>query len=307
MNHIYHTQIPAKLILFGEWGVLKGYPALGVALEKFFECRLEESSKEGLQIESPEYIFHWIKKEEKAPDFLINTQEALNHIFQKPLHKLNKKKLILKRNWKLSEGLGSSSALFLALLSLDQKLFKNKTHFSKNDLYSFQQQLIHFQKGGSGFDLLIQACGGFLKTTLNEIDREKIELPKELLLIHTGHKMKTNEALKNREPNERILSEIGKSTENFFKHQNWEVCIHEHYELLKMLDVVPDFVSSLKDEWSEKGWITCLKTTGAGGGDTLMLWTKTKYQETLLKDIKQKGYWIESGKPTSQSAFHLDF
>ncbi|MEI7441694.1 MAG: hypothetical protein WCK43_08730, partial [bacterium] len=134
-----------------------------------------------------------------------------------------------------------------------------------------------------------------------------IEFPQELVLIHTGRKMKTNEALKNREPNERILSEIGKSTENFIKYRNWEVCIHEHYELLKMLGVVPDFVSSLKDEWIEKDWITCLKTTGAGGGDTLMLWTKLEYQEALLKEIKQKGYWIESAKPTPQSAFHLDF
>jgi mevalonate kinase len=302
---IFHSRIPAKLILFGEWGVLKNYPALGLALDKFFECTLEESEKEGLEIKCPECFFHWKDDEEnekdEAPDFLKNSQEVLRYIFKKPVKALNKKKLTLKRNWDLSEGLGSSSALFLSLLILEQKINFQKRKFSQKEILSFQKKLIEFQGGGSGFDLLIQACGGFLKT--NPLEKLKTELPPELLLVHTGRKMKTSEALKSMPQNihEKIFSEIGKSTENFFKNQNWELCIHEHFELLKMLGVIPPFVLSLQNEWVEKKWISCLKTTGAGGGDTLMLWTRVEHRKELLNDLIKKGYWVETSQPSNAS------
>ncbi len=308
MSPIFHSRIPAKLILFGEWGVLKNYPAFGVALDKYFECLLEDCEQvdkkkdtEGLQILSPECTFHWKNDTEKAPEFLKNSQEILLYIFKNPLKALNRKKLTLKRNWDLSEGLGSSSALFLSLLLLEQKILFQKNHFSKEEILNFQKKLVEFQGGGSGFDLLIQACGGFLKT--NPLEKLKTELPPELLLVHTGQKMKTSEALKSMPQNihEKIFSEIGKSTENFFKNQNWELCIHEHFELLKRLGVVPPFVISLQEEWVEKKWISCLKTTGAGGGDTLMLWTRAEYKKELLNDLKTKGYWIENAQPSSTS------
>lgn len=315
MNLICHTRIPAKLILFGEWGVLKNYPALGVTLDKYFESTLEGSHEDGLKIESPESFFHWkIETKEnnltetEAPEFLKNSQQALRFIFKEPLKVLNKKKLILKRNWELSEGLGSSSALFLSLLILEQKVFFEKNSFNKNDLYTFQQKLRDFQGSGSGFDLLLQACGGF--TRANPLEKYQTKLPPELLFVHTGQKMKTQEALKKipsstKTLHDKILFEIGKSTENFLAKQNWEICIHEHFELLKMLGVVPSFVLALQKEWIEKKWITCLKTTGAGGGDTLMLWTRLENKKELLHDLKKRGYWVETAQPTSASV--VDF
>jgi mevalonate kinase len=304
---IYHSRIPAKLILFGEWGVLKNYPALGLALDKYFECTLEEGEKEGLEINCPECFFYWKKdddnEKDEAPEFLKNSQEVLRYIFNDPLKVLNKKKLTLKRNWDLSEGLGSSSALFLALLILEQKILFQKNKFSQKEILSFQKKLIEFQGGGSGFDLLIQAYGGFVKINSSESNPLPSKLPPELLLVHTGKKMKTTEALQriSQDLHEKVFSEIGKSTENFFKNQNWELCIHEHFELLKMLGVIPPFVLSLQNEWVEKKWISCLKTTGAGGGDTLMLWTRTEHKKELLNDLKTKGYWIESAQPSSTS------
>jgi mevalonate kinase len=308
VSPICHTRIPAKLILFGEWGVLKKYPALGVALDKYFVSTIEETHEEGLFIESPECTFHWKEKESKAPEFLKTTQEALLFIFKNPFEVLNKKKLKLVRNWKMSEGLGSSSALFLSLLLLRHKLLFEKNKINFEDILSFQQKLIEFQGGGSGFDLLIQACGGFVR--VNPLKKQILHLPPELLFVHTGNKMKTHEALETlyKSPNslhDKIFSEIGKSTENFLSQQNWEICIHEHFELLKMLGVVPDFVLALQKEWVEKKWISSLKTTGAGGGDTLVLWTNPDYKKELLQDLIQKGFWIDETKPSSASV--VDF
>ena len=55
----FQVQIPAKLILFGEWGVLKGYSALGCSVGKYFECKVEEADTQNLIIESPEISFEW--------------------------------------------------------------------------------------------------------------------------------------------------------------------------------------------------------------------------------------------------------
>ncbi len=316
---IFQVQIPAKLILFGEWAVLQGYPALGCSVGKYFSAELtpQDSSSSTLNIASEEVFFEWEDLYQKAPPFLEKTCSILSYLFDDPFE-LRGHTLRLIRNWKLSEGLGSSSALFLALAMLKGHRDPQKRATPLLGLLNpevlnlsekspvpkaskLRKQLVDFQGSGSGFDLLIQACGGFLSARIDgdncEIKNEEIAIPDEIIFVHTGKKMKTDLALGDFKDKKEALADyskvIGKSSENFLIHKDWPKAMREHYVCLKNMGVVPHFVQELKDQWIEKKWITELKTTGAGGGDTLMLFINTCKRPELEADLLKKGYWLE--------------
>jgi len=302
---IFQVQIPAKLILFGEWAVLQGYPALGCSVGKYFnaEFTAQESPSSAIHIQSEEVFFAWEDLYQKAPPFLEKTCSILTYLFEDPFV-LKGHTLKLIRNWKLSEGLGSSSALFLALALLkghregQDDLERGPPPPSATDL---RKQLVDFQGSGSGFDLLLQACGGFLSASIDgdktEIKKEALQLPDEILFVHTGKKMKTDLALGDFKDRKEALADyskvIGKSSEAFLAHKDWPKAMREHYDCLNKMGVVPHFVQELKELWTDKKWITELKTTGAGGGDTLMLFINTCKRPELEADLLEKGYWLE--------------
>jgi mevalonate kinase len=307
---IFQAQIPAKLILFGEWGILQGHPALGCSVGKYFKVKLtENSSPKEFVIECPEAKYVWNKNAE-PPEFLKNTRKILEFLFNAPSEIFAGKRLHLERNWDLSDGLGSSSALFLSLLLLQEK-FAEKTTNSQAGRYktslddghavanSYRKKLIEFQKAGSGIDIVIQALGGFQKVEGEKnlrISRQDIEIPEEILLVHTGKKMKTDQALakqKNTPEFRAIAKDIGASCSKFLEDKDWEKAISTHSNLLQKLGVVPSFISDLKAFWQEKKWIKNLKTTGAGGGDTLLLYINACSRPELEADIRSKGFSLE--------------
>lgn len=325
---IFQVQIPAKLILFGEWAVLQGYPALGCSVGKYFNAELipQEIPSSAINIESEEVFFTWEDIYQKSPPFLEKTCSILSYLFENPFE-LKGHTLRLIRNWKLSEGLGSSSALFLALAILkghrDQKhplghldpqkratpllsllrpeVLQIPEKSSPPSAAELRKQLVDFQGSGSGFDLLLQACGGFLSARIDgdktEMKKENLVVPEEILFVHTGKKMKTDLALGDFKDKKDALADyskvIGKSSEDFLAHKDWPKTMREHDVCLKKMGVVPNFVQELKEHWLEKKWITELKTTGAGGGDTLMLFINTCKRPELEADLLKKGYWLE--------------
>lgn len=164
-----------------------------------------------------------------------------------------------------------------------------------------RNSLVRFQSTGSGFDALIQAMGGFVTATLDgeKVNAQNInlEIPEEIIFVHTGKKMKTDQAIEELKKNESLLKDfckiLGKSSEDFLVTRDWQKTMHEHSRVLEKMGVVPSFVRELKDTWTKKKWLNELKTTGAGGGDTLMLHINTCKRPELEADLAEKGFWLE--------------
>lgn len=286
----FQIQIPAKLILFGEWSVLDGYPALGCSVGKYFSAELiPKEDPTSLTLESHEVCFDWSNLNDKAPPFLERTSSILKSLFKNPLI-LKGNILKLYRNWKLSEGLGSSSALYLALSCLER-------HYSQEDAIELRKKLVEYQGSGSGFDILLQSLGGFMKAEIKTdsvcLEKISMKIPEEILLVHTGKKMKTDVALKEQRDYSSFSKALGHSCEEFLLNQDWQKAIRQHNTCLEKMGVVPNFVNELKNTWLEKKWIQELKTTGAGGGDTLMLFINPCKRPELEADLTQRGFWLE--------------
>ncbi|MEZ4815871.1 MAG: hypothetical protein R3A80_11835 [Bdellovibrionota bacterium] len=295
----FQIQIPAKLILFGEWAVLDGYSALGCSVGKYFTAELTpKEDASSLTLESHEVSFDWHDIEEKVPPFLERTSSILKSLFKNPLI-LKGHVLKLYRNWKLSEGLGSSSALYLALSCLEKNFSQSEARSKTltEEAVQLRKKLVAYQGSGSGFDILLQSVGTFLKAEIKNdsvfMEKVSLKIPEEILFVHTGKKMKTDVALKEQRGYSSFSKDLGQSCEEFLLNQDWQKTIYQHNKCLEKMGVVPNFVKELKDSWIEKKWIRELKTTGAGGGDTLMLFINPCKRPELEADLTQRGFWLE--------------
>ena len=300
---------PGKLVVFGEWGVLKGHPALAVALSPRLSTECQQDSAIGpnemeftsdgvaatrLNLNSsplPEgQFFSWASR----TLFELNSDcQALS--FQQMWGGL---RLKFKRDWPLEEGLGSSSAVILNLIRLHDWRFAKLLGKEAPKSVEWERSralLFKIQGGvGSGIDIAVQNLGRSL-VMKNKIPKPlEIGYPNELCLIHTGQKMQTSKVLKERHNKmSKLQDALGSSCKKFLdKKTNWIECIEEHHEQLTRFEWVPDFVQSLRQEWLGKGWIEALKTTGAGGGDALLTWVPSKQRDKLKRDLLKRGWWM---------------
>ena len=268
--------------------MLQGYPALGTTVDKSFNLTVENTPTTGVELRAPESSFVWKSPREEAPEFLKAAQNILRFLLKNPLRELNGKTITFHRDWPLSEGLGSSSALFLGLaLALLHPL---------PSLKGIHKLFLEFQKTGSGFDLLIQAQGGFLLygAQKNLFDQIELEIPKNVLFFHTGKKLNTSNAIARTRLPEKAAEKFGQSVIGFVEKRDWRRTIDEHYNLLCELGVIPAEFINLRDELMEKGLIHSLKTTGAGGGDALLVLANYPRVTELRTQFSKLGFTEET-------------
>jgi hypothetical protein len=98
------------------------------------------------------------------------------------------------------------------------------------------------------------------------------------------------------------MQKIGDSSARFLSTRDWPEAIQSHYEALKELGVVPDFVESARQEWIASGLIETLKTTGAGGGDALLAWIRPGALPRLTQEIEARQWWISSANWNAEGA-----
>ncbi|MBS1985224.1 MAG: hypothetical protein JST16_13725, partial [Bdellovibrionales bacterium] len=75
-------------------------------------------------------------------------------------------------------------------------------------------------------------------------------------------------------------------------NHDWIDTMDEHAELLQKLGVVPEAIASARQNWINKSWVHALKTTGAGGGDALLVWIEPEFERELSADIQSRGWWL---------------
>lgn len=299
--------VPAKLILFGEWAVLDGHPAIATAVEKSLVVTTSDLEHKTICYSSPE------EEDFCVPD-LNSPVEGFYSWAHRCLENLSLRfrefqnnphyKFYFDRRWDLSEGLGSSSAIFLALNVWAQKKFLKST-YSTEDLLPLRQQLKVLQRGrGSGLDLSVQFTGGSIVFSGGTIEPLKLKKPEELVVVHTGKKMNTMKALQDIHPEPHWNLKLGQSVENFLIKGDFEKTIEEHYLLLNSLGVVPHWLKDFRVDLKNKGLVTTLKTCGAGGGDSLLLWSPVEKHEKLLAYLRNYGFW-RNDTPWNAPGFQL--
>ncbi len=290
------VKVPGKLVLFGEWAVLQGAPVIATALESYFYLRFEPQAETTLHIESPEEnlnfgaewpqqvpTYAWLKKLLDAfPD-------------------LSSGRLTLRREWALSEGLGSSSALFLGFLVI-RKILRGE-NFTRESLWLEGQPLLQsIQGGGSGIDLATQIFGGHIWMDNSEVKSFPLQVPPELCLLHTGQKATTADELKKRGLNPEQLALLKKSVVDFGLMQNWLQSMESHARVLQAIGAEPEWVTKLREKWLSQKLILGLKTTGAGGGDALLVYLPSPERGAFEASIRKDSYWMNPA-PWGAAAF----
>ncbi len=299
-------QVPAKLILFGEWAVLNGGKAIGTALDTQLRIDFSPDKKiDGLKIESEGQNFLWTCDAQKdanakIPDFfsfVVSLLRLIQRQNKNPSEKLCGS-LKIHRTWRLEEGLGSSSALVVAFNALFSEVKDKQTFW-----LSCRTLIRDLQKGqGSGLDAAIQIFGDTIEFSDGVLPKFfKLKQPDDLYLVHTGQKISTLESLQKIQKNESSLTSIKNSTELFLQNGDWIGAIRTHYKALLQLGVVPQLIQECHDAWTRKEIIQGLKTTGAGGGDALLVWVNKEKKADFLQEIKERSWWLSTYKWGAQA------
>jgi len=299
VNPLTRQQIsaPGKIVLLGEWSVLKGAPALATSIN----ARLKISTRaiddeETPTVQSLGEKQAWSPGHEKIEGYFAYYSKIINEIIRrnnKAADFWQRQHIEITRDWKEVEGYGSSSALLAGLYLLQQNFLEQEGSFDEA-----LKILQHLNSGqGSGIDLATQFAGGSI--LFQEKNYKAINLEKELsqiLIVHTGQKRRSAQWLKKFSPNKDFCKTLAKSVEKFLLNRNWQKAVSEHHQALCQAGLVPDFIQEVAQEWQKKKYIYGLKSTGAGGGDALLvLPVKDKLPE-LKRDLSNRKWWIKPYK-----------
>lgn len=282
--------VPGKVVLFGEWAVTVGAPGIATALG----CRLHLRVKPFNSPHETELISEGeraVLQEETIPGFFRLVSQTILLLREESDDNLWRgKRLEFHPGWKAQEGLGSSSAVVLALL-LAQAAGGT---FARDHIWLRGREILRLCQNplASGLDLAAQSQGETIILQGEEALPVLLDFPTNLRLIHTGAKVKTDQALSERPVTQAFAQGIQDSVLQFIRTRDWIEAIRQHDTLLRNFGVVPSDIQQASDEWKKSGWIEALKTTGAGGGDALLTWVREESEDKLLADLERRGWWM---------------
>lgn len=298
---------PAKVILLGEWAVLDGGTAIAVPLKVRLHLHIRDLRA------GDEIIFRSDSVDEKKEATLNAAGDLSDPFFDlarnvllelRPnLNGCRDREYTFKRDWRLCEGLGSSSAVIATLLQAFGVAAPGAaTPASENTKLALWKRGLeilhrHLSPRASGLDLAVQIFDAavLMRDKSPETLRD-LEIPKDLQLIHTGEKLSTQDALRKVEMKSSALKEIVASSDDFIHDRDWERALRRHAQALESLGVVPRGLREAFADWQARGWTRASKTTGAGGGDALLVLLRPEFRVDFENDLRARGwYFNESG------------
>jgi mevalonate kinase len=300
------AQAPAKILLFGEWAVLEGAPAILQSLSVFFKTSLKKTDSNSLILKHQNEEFHFSNENQKIPEFWSLTLKILKS-FNKNFYNDHYKGYTLETqsDWKISEGLGSSSALFLTLFLIDQKLSQNKTYSNSNELWEKIWPAYQKVFQGSGADLAAQVFGGSIVYRKGQADKISLSKPEDLIILHSGKKLNTQNALKKQYIQAQWSNKIEKSVLDFLVHRDWEKTIEEHRRLLCEKNIMRDEFQNILLETQKSNLIKTMKSTGAGGGDAFLALLQKNSETKLHEYLISKSWWSSNYAWSSEVEWSL--
>ncbi len=285
------VQVPAKVILFGEWAVLAGKACVGMPLSARFRLRAEPlNGAHSSTLHTTNEDLHFQKDLLQNDPWVAKVWQSLNdHLpitgaFQITTH----------RDWQLHEGLGSSSALFLSLLEMRERLAA-KTHSWEEVLAIFKNIPTNL---GSGMDLAIQRMRTPIVYKKFSPKSMKLKWPTSLVLLHGRRKACSAEAIRRTPLDADNCDALAASCERFLQSEHrdsdWVRAITEHHQTLSEMGVIPEESKHLMEPCNSELGIRCFKSVGAGGMDGLLVWVENPERFCKLSEQLNKLGWYVS-------------
>jgi mevalonate kinase len=303
MSRVFQAQAPAKLILLGEWAVLKGAPCIATPLRSHFHLRCEGEACEKNTIEfhsqsQSQSIFIY----KKGSNSIIDDFWKLALKILKILHDNNENKIfenysgskiITQCEWKLEEGLGTSSALFLTLFLIHYKKCHDIEFQNASDLWQAAYPMYKKVFTGSGADLAAQISSSPLIYQSPYISKFNCDKSAQLQLVHTGEKISSEKSINKITLSDEWIKKMKLSVENFIKNHQWASAINEHLTYLQEIGVVNREHLEFYKFLYEKKIVKAFKSTGAGGGDGLLFWLNNENElDNFKKEIEKRNWWL---------------
>jgi phosphomevalonate kinase len=301
---------PGKVILFGEWAVLEGGPGVAMACPprlrvdwKVPDERIDEAT---LLLRGDGHMALWdpnvpLDKQFQIPKFLIKTLKLIESMMlldpQSEAAFRRGGELRIDRSWPLDAGLGSSSAIVAVLLELvaPERQRVEKWHLGR--------ECIRRAQGGaaSGLDLAAQLRGGSVSLSGDRPRPLSLEIPSQLLFLRgAGEKADTSAFVKENRVPQDARRKLGKSCENFLETRDWVRAINEHSEILADCDLWPQPLRQAREEWLAQGLVKGMKSCGAGGGDTWLLWSEADKRQALEAEVTAQNWILEAVKVSEE-------
>lgn len=295
---------PGKVILFGEWAVLEGGPGVAMACPprlrvdwKVPDAPIEDAT---LLVRGDGHMALWdpnvpLDKQNQIPAFLVKTLRLIESMMMlDPLSEAAFRRggeLRIERSWPLDAGLGSSSAIMAVLLELvsPERERVEKWHLGRESIRRAQ--------GGaaSGLDLAAQLRGGTVSLSGDRPRPLSLEIPRQLMFLRGGgEKADTTAFVKENRVPQDARRKLGKSCEKFLETRDWIQALDEHSQILADCDLWPVSLREARQKWLSSGLVSAMKSCGAGGGDTWVLWCEDEKREALEQEVAERNWKIEA-------------
>lgn len=321
------TMAPGKLVLFGEYSVLEGFPAIAASVNRYAKCEMHAHHR--FELDTQRFgIFHRETLSEAPPFARAQLFERSDLELKVRLHTDEFYQDTSRNSEKL--GLGSSAAISVALAA-------GLTYFDAQELDAqalFEQtHALHrrVQGVGSGIDIAAACFGGtfcyqYTKSTniTRQHDHELVlntgsgtasfrplkSMSNSMLGVYLGHGASTPTLvhqvhrlkLQDRTAYNEFMTEIGALSTlaiNAWNNADRETLrnyANKNTEVLRALSgaskaaIIPKALDELNKFLVPQGAIA--KTTGAGGGDIAWVLGADDEHEVALADTLQKNWSV---------------
>jgi phosphomevalonate kinase len=309
------TSAPGKLVVFGEYSVLAGYPATVLAVDCNARCEatqmLGEAERDELHLKALPPIQKLVLIEAKERGLKHPLLEAHAGVS----FTLDTSAFFAPSRPTLKLGLGSSAAAAVAFAAQ----FTNNQHEYFAIALAAHQQFVNGL--GSGIDVAASTWGGlnrFQKTGNNELSRRSIStdhLVPYLVTVFTGQSANTNNHLaalaqvREQPSNEAdsILDELGSTAENLCTLIENNALSHEQgFELTKRgIETAQVALEKLANTMSmsivtpihhhinsiAQRFDGIAKSSGSGGGDMALCFVRPEAKEALREALMAEGFF----------------
>lgn len=252
---------PGKLMLFGEHAVVYDYPCIVTAVSSRIYVEVEKTSEQ-FKVDAPQV---------KDLRFIEETVK----LFCEKYGVDNKILIKTYSDFSSKFGLGSSSAVTVALIYALSKLYKIKS--SKREIFDLgYKAVLNVQGVGSGFDIAAATYGGTLYfVTGGKIIQPLSTQTMPLVIGYSGTKADTSTIVNKLKPNFKIFDEIKKIVEKAkigLENRDWEKTgelMNQNHKLLQELGVSTEKLDRMCQAAVVAGAYGA-KLSGAGGGDCMI-------------------------------------
>lgn len=286
------TSAPGKLLLLGDHAVVWGYPCLVTAVNYRVFVEVSLSQKD-------EFIF----PEGNGSSFVYTALE----LFRKKFGKTHNVRIKTWAEYKESYGLGSSSAVTVALMKALAGLFS--INLTNKELFDICYKVVlKIQGVGSGFDIAAAIWGGTLYFVTGGKKIEPLHVNNlPLIIAYSGSKGDTATLVKGvgklykEKPEEIKLlfqqsEKLVNEGEKLLVQQNYQTfgkLMNENHRILQQIKVSTPKLDELVNA-AQKAGAYGAKLSGAGGGDCMIALAPPDKKEAVEKALEKAGGTILS-------------